>query len=154
MHKRVFIFMGIAIPIALIAFAVYSGINTAHKWFLFCNPSVATGVVISSEVRQRHTQHRVIFIPEVHYTYNVAGIQYTNNVSGLTKVSFLDCEDARAIVRRYPKDGAVPVYYCKDKPHCSMLESSHCFPYGSVGIDITLFFVGFCFLLITNKEKK
>ena len=159
MHKRLFLIIVNAIPIALIVFAVYDGFQTVHDWFVFRNSAVATGVVLSSEVHQRHSQHRVVFIPRTLFSYKVDGILYTNDVRGLTKECFLDCNAAKDMAGRYPEGKTIPVYYRKDKPQYSMLEIEQRFPYVSAGVDSMLLLIGCLFLLfvksfLTRRENE
>ena len=143
----------IASPIGFYnALKQYSHVQETKQW------STAEAQIIQSKIRIEEDAG-TSYIPDIEYTYSVNGKEYKNSQILLYKqVQFGKESLAKEFTERYPVDSKQIIYYNKEKPTESVLESGtnirHLFdfvlPVFCFGLGIALFYIMF----IKDRKKK
>lgn len=102
------------LALGVLAYELYNLIRSRES----CSWPVADGVITHSSVTRTSGE----FNATVSYTYSVRGIKYTGSRLSLWDYESNDPADAESIVKRYPEDARVRVYYCPEHTEMSVLE--------------------------------
>jgi hypothetical protein len=132
-----------AAPFLLVGLAAFAqGWINYRKSLERNNWPMASGEIISSEIKAKRFRHSISYLPVIRYRYKVNLVEYESNVVRLSESILLGTmQRAEERVEKYQPHQGVNVYYDPEHPETCALETE-------ISISAMLFFVvlGFVFL--------